>query len=90
MEAESNEQIMEWAREYVAKNKKSNIIITTVLLIALAACAVAAINYTRDDFGLHHPAGALGKKLLVKVKNLMYSGDNDAVVLEGSTLRRLQ
>jgi predicted amidohydrolase YtcJ len=27
MEAESNEQIMEWAREYVAKNKKSKMII---------------------------------------------------------------
>ena len=64
---------------------------TTTLLVlgdALAVIASRAINYTRDDFGLHHPAGALGKKLLVKVKNLMYSGDDDAVVLEGSTLHR--
>ena len=64
---------------------------TTSLLVlgdALAVIASRAINYTRDDFGLHHPAGALGKKLLVKVKNLMYSGDNDAVVLEGSTLHQ--
>ena len=64
---------------------------TTALLVlgdALAVIASRAINYTRDDFGLHHPAGALGKKLLVKVKNLMYSGDEDAVVLEGSTLHQ--
>ena len=64
---------------------------TTALLVlgdALAVIASRAINYTRDDFGLHHPAGALGKKLLVKVKNLMYSGDDDAVVLEGSTLHQ--
>ena len=64
---------------------------TTTLLVlgdALAVIASRAINYTRDDFGLHHPAGALGKKLLVKVKNLMYSGDDDAVVLEGSTLHQ--
>ena len=64
---------------------------TTTLLVlgdALAVIASRAINYTRDDFGLHHPAGALGKKLLVKVKNLMYSGDEDAVVLEGSTLHQ--
>ena len=64
---------------------------TTTLLVlgdALAVVASRAINYTRDDFGLHHPAGALGKKLLVKVKNLMYSGDEDAVVLEGSTLHQ--
>ena len=64
---------------------------TTTLLVlgdALAVIASRAINYTSDDFGLHHPAGALGKKLLVKVKNLMYSGDEDAVVLEGSTLHQ--
>ena len=64
---------------------------TTTLLVlgdALAVIASRAINYTRDDFGLHHPAGALGKKLLVKVKNLMYSGDEDAVVWEGSTLHQ--
>lgn len=64
---------------------------TTTLLVlgdALAVIASRAINYTRDDFGLHNPAGALGKKLLVKVKNLMYSGDEDAVVLEGSTLHQ--
>ena len=64
---------------------------TTALLMlgdALAVVASRAINYTRDDFGLHHPAGALGKKLLVKVKNLMYTGDDDAVVMEGSTLHQ--
>ena len=64
---------------------------TTTLLVlgdAFAVIASRAINYTRDDVGLHHPAGALGKKLLVKVKNLMYSGDEDAVVLEGSTLHQ--
>lgn len=64
---------------------------TTALLVlgdALAVIASRAINYTRDDFGLHHPAGTLGKKLLVKVKNLMYSGNEDAVVVEGSTLHQ--
>ena len=64
---------------------------TTTLLVlgdALAVIASRAINYTRDDFGLHHPAGTLGKKLLVKVKNLMYSGNEDAVVVEGSTLHQ--
>lgn len=64
---------------------------TTALLVlgdAMAVIASRAINYTRDDFGFHHPAGALGKKLLVKVKNLMYSGNEDAVVIEGATLHQ--
>lgn len=64
---------------------------TTALLVlgdALAVVASRVNNYTRDDFGLHHPAGALGKKLLVRVKNLMHTGADGAVVLEGSTLHQ--
>ena len=41
---------------------------TTALLVlgdALAVTVAKLRNYTREDFGFHHPAGALGKKLLV-------------------------
>ena len=63
---------------------------TTALLVlgdALAVVVSKARNYTKEDFGLHHPAGALGKKLLVKVKDVMHMGENNAVILQGSTLR---
>lgn len=63
---------------------------TTSLLVlgdALALVCSKAKNYTREDFGLHHPAGALGKKLLVKVKDVMHSGDENAVIVQGSSLR---
>lgn len=63
---------------------------TTALLVlgdALAVVASRAKNYTKEDFGLHHPAGALGKKLLVKVKDVMHSGKDNAIVPEGSSLR---
>lgn len=63
---------------------------TTALLVlgdALALVVSRIKNYTKEDFGLHHPAGALGKKLLVKVSDVMHSGEENAVVLEGSTLR---
>ena len=63
---------------------------TTALLVlgdALALTVSMAKNYTKEDFGLHHPAGALGKKLLVKVENLMHKENENAVVLEGSSLR---
>ena len=62
---------------------------TTALLVlgdALAVTVAKLRNYTREDFGFHHPAGALGKKLLVKVSDLMHGSDN-AVVSEGSSLR---
>lgn len=63
---------------------------TTSLLVlgdALAVVVSRARNYTREDFGLHHPAGALGKKLLVKVKDVMHANAENAVVQEGNTLR---
>ena len=63
---------------------------TTALLVlgdALALVVSRAKNYTKEDFGLHHPAGALGKKLLVKVSDLMHQGEANAVVPMGSSLR---
>lgn len=63
---------------------------TTALLVlgdALALAVSRVKNYTKEDFGLHHPAGALGKKLLVKVRDVMHGGENNAVVGEGSSLR---
>ena len=63
---------------------------TTALLVlgdALALVVSRAKNYTREDFGLYHPAGALGRKLLVHVSNLMRTGKENAVVREQSSLR---
>lgn len=63
---------------------------TTALLVigdALAVVLSKLRNYTKEDFGLHHPAGALGKKLLVKVADLMYSDDKNAVVCENTLLQ---
>lgn len=63
---------------------------TTALLVlgdALALVVSRAKNFTKEDFGRKHPAGALGRKLLVKVSDLMHSGEENAVVPEGSSLR---
>ena len=64
---------------------------TTALLVlgdALALVVSRVKNYTKEDFGLHHPAGALGKKLLVRVSNIMHSGSENAIVREGSSLKQ--
>lgn len=63
---------------------------TTALLVlgdSLAVVSSRMRNYTKEDFGLHHPAGALGKKLLVKVKDVMHSGKDNAVILVDNSLR---
>lgn len=64
---------------------------TTALLVlgdALAVTVAKLRNYTKEDFGLHHPAGALGKKLLVKVSDVMHTGRENAIVTLGSSLRQ--
>ena len=64
---------------------------TTSFLVlgdALAVVTSRMRNYTKEDFGLYHPAGSLGKRLLVHVKDLMFSGEANAVVVTGSSLRQ--
>lgn len=63
---------------------------TTALLVlgdALAVVASKLRNYRKEDYALHHPAGTLGKKLLVKVSDIMHSGSENAVIMLGSTLQ---
>ena len=48
---------------------------TLVLGDALAVALLEARGFTADDFARSHPAGALGKRLLLHVKHLMHTGD---------------
>lgn len=49
----------------------SSTTLTLALGDALAVCLMKARNFQTTDFASFHPGGALGKKLFVKVKNLM-------------------
>lgn len=51
---------------------------TTAAMAAGDAIAVALLikrGFREEDFALFHPRGSLGKKLLVKVSDLMHTGD---------------
>ena len=51
---------------------------TTVTLVmgdALAIALLEARGFTAEDFAFTHPGGALGRKLLLKVEDIMHSGD---------------
>jgi len=51
---------------------------TTVCLVtgdALAIALLEARGFTAEDFAFSHPGGALGRKLLLKVEDVMHSGD---------------
>ena len=48
---------------------------TLALGDALAVTLLEARGFTADDFARSHPAGALGKRLLLHVKHLMHTGE---------------
>ena len=43
---------------------------------ALAIALLEARGFNRDDFALSHPGGSLGRRLLVKLSDVMHSGGN--------------
>jgi len=49
---------------------------------ALAMVLLEARGLTRDDFAKYHPAGNLGKALLLRVRDIMRSGDRLPVALD--------
>jgi arabinose-5-phosphate isomerase len=53
---------------------------------ALAVALMRARGFTRDEFALSHPGGALGRRLLTLVRDVMRTGDAVPQVTEGVTL----
>lgn len=49
---------------------------TLVMGDALAVALLQARGFTQDDFALSHPGGSLGRKLLLKVKDVMHQGEH--------------
>lgn len=43
---------------------------------ALAVALLEARGFTQEDFARSHPGGALGRRLLLKVRDLMHTGDD--------------
>lgn len=61
---------------------------TTVALAlgdALAMTLMKLKGLTLDDFAVNHPAGRLGKRLTLKVEDLMHSGANNPTIQTGFT-----
>ena len=62
---------------------------TTAALVVGDAIAVVVSKlrgFRKNDFALFHPAGALGRKLTTKVKDIMAYGDELPYVKEGSNM----
>ena len=53
---------------------------------ALSVCLMKKKNFKKEDFASFHPGGSLGKRLFVKVKDLMHTQDLP-IVHENTTLK---
>lgn len=60
---------------------------TLVMGDALAVALLKARGFTTEDFALSHPGGALGRKLLLRVSDIMHSGSEIPHVSHTATLR---
>ena len=60
---------------------------TLVLGDALAIALLEARGFTAEDFAFSHPGGALGRRLLLKVENVMHAGEELPQVVRGTLLR---
>ena len=54
---------------------------------ALAMALMDEKNFTSKDFALFHPGGALGRKLLLTVGDVMHSGEDNPIVAIGATTK---
>lgn len=54
---------------------------------ALAMTLMERRGFTADDFAMRHPLGALGKRLLMRVSDLMHTGDENPVIGQEAPLR---
>ena len=62
---------------------------TTTLALgdALAMCLLEKRQFSEDDFAVFHPGGSLGRKLTIRTKDVMVTGDMLPVVPEDMLMR---
>lgn len=62
---------------------------TLVMGDALAACLIVRKGFRREDFAFYHPGGALGRKLLLKVEDIMRKGPQHSRVRDDMSVKEV-
>jgi len=60
---------------------------TLVMGDALAACLIDRKDFRKEDFAFYHPGGSLGRKLLLKVEDIMRKGSHFPKVKEDDVVK---
>ncbi|MGE0267706.1 MAG: SIS domain-containing protein [Candidatus Omnitrophota bacterium] len=56
---------------------------------ALAACLIERRGFKKEEFALYHPAGTLGRKLLLKVEDIMRKGGQFPKVKQKTSVKNV-
>lgn len=54
---------------------------------AMAMALMSVRHFTSQDFALYHPGGALGRRLLLKVADVMHMGEENPIVSQDKTAK---
>lgn len=54
---------------------------------ALSLCVMDKKGIRKEDFNLLHPAGTIGKKLLLRIQDIMHQGKNNPVINENKSVK---
>lgn len=63
---------------------------TTAMLAlgdALALCVLEARGFKKADYARLHPAGQIGRTMLMQIKDIMRAGERNAVITEAATVQ---
>jgi len=56
---------------------------------ALATALAKATNFQEEQFALFHPGGAVGRRLLLRVRDIMHTGEANPIVEPDSTIEEI-
>ncbi len=62
---------------------------TLALGDAISVTLLHLRNFTEEDFAFLHPAGSLGKRLSLKIKEIMITGDKIPIVKENNSMTKV-
>ncbi len=62
---------------------------TLVMGDALASLLIMLKKFQPENFALYHPGGSLGRRLLLRVKDIMHSGDELAIVSRDASVENI-
>ena len=60
---------------------------TLAMVDALAAVLLTAKGFNEEDFARRHPGGTLGKRLLLRIRDIMHTGDEIPLVATKTTMK---